>query len=141
MADPNEQKPGESVVFDVIFEDGLLFFEISNRATVSVANVVAVFHKPMLAPDGVTDLTSLRIFKGISFLAPGKAIRVFVDSVPSYFARRQPNIVHVVMTWREEREIVSRKIAHDLRIYRDLPYIVGQGEPARRGVPFTNQAS
>lgn len=141
MADPNEQKPGEAVVFDIVFEDGLLFFEISNRATMSVTNVVAVFRKPVLAPDGVTDLTNLRIFKGIAFFAPGKAIRIFVDSVPSYFARRQPNIVHVVLTWREGREIVSRKIAHDLRIYRDLPYIVGQGETARRGVPFTSQTS
>ena len=122
-----------SVIFDVVFEEGLLFFEVSNRAATPATDVVTKFRKPVLAPDGATDLASLNVFTKISYLAPGKVVRVFVDTVDSYFSRGQPNFVHVVVNWRQGRERFSAKISHDIRIYRDLPYIVGRGESARRG--------
>ena len=86
-----------------------------------------------------TDLSSLNVFKKIEFLAPGKVIRVFVDSVASYFARRQPNLVHVALTWRQGRTSLSTQISHDIRIYRDLPFVIEGGEPARRGVSLTTR--
>lgn len=130
-------EPG--VVFDVVFEDGLLFFELSNRSSVPVTKVVTTFRRPVLAPDGLTDLSSLNLFRKTEYLAPGKVIRVFVDTVVSYFARRQPNFVHVALTWKQQGETLSTRISHDVRIYRDLPYVVGRGESARRGVSLTNQ--
>ncbi len=138
-ADRQDDEPGLGVIFDVVFEDGLLFFELSNRAPVPVTKVVTAFRKPVIAPDGVTDLSRLNLFTKTEFLAPGKAIRAFVDSVSSYFARRQPNFVHVELTWRQGRDARSAKISHDIRIYRDLPYIVGRGDSARRGIPLTDQ--
>lgn len=129
------------VIFDVVFEDGLLFFELSNRSSIPVTKLAVTFRRPILAPDGVTDLTTLNVFKKIEFLAPDKVIRVFVDTVVSYFARRQPNIVHVSLTWKQGPKTVSARISHDLRIYRDLPYVVGRGDAARRGISLPNQTN
>lgn len=131
---PPERTSAPDVVFDVVFEDGLLFFELSNSASVPVTKVVTTFRKPVLAPDGVTDLGTLNVFKKTEFLKPGKVIRVFVDSVVSYFARKQPDFVHVALTWKQGPKTLSTQISHDIRIYRDLPYVIGRGETARRGV-------
>ncbi|MCP3974555.1 MAG: hypothetical protein GY720_08695 [bacterium] len=136
---PVERTSEPEVIFDVIFEDGLLFFEISNRSSLPATRVVTTFQRPVLAPDGVTEVSSLQVFRKTEFLAPGKVIRVFVDSVSSYFARRQPNFVHVTLTWTSGRKALSTEISHDVRIYRDLPYVVGRGETARRGVSATDQ--
>lgn len=135
---PSERTLDPDVILDVVFEDGLLFFELSNRASVPVRKVVTVFRKPVIAPDGVTDITSLNVFTKTEFLAPGKTIRVFVDSVSSYFARRQPNFIHVAITWKQEAKTMTTQISHDIRIYRDLPYVTGRGSDARRGSAVLN---
>lgn len=136
---PVERTVEPDVIFDVVFEDGLLFFEISNRSSLPATRVVTIFRQPVLAPDGVTEVSSLQVFKKTEFLAPGKVIRVFVDSVSSYFARRQPNFVHVALTWTSGRKTLSTDISHDIRIYRDLPYVIGRGDAARRGVSAPDQ--
>jgi hypothetical protein len=138
---PRERISDTEVIFDVVFEDGLLFFELSNRAAVPARKVVTVFRQPVIAPDGVTDIASLNVFKKTEYLAPGKTIRVFVDSAASYFSRRQPNFVHVGLSWKQGTESVTSKISHDIRIYRDLPYVVGQGPEARRGPTATTRIS
>ncbi|MEN8239544.1 MAG: hypothetical protein ABFR53_10120 [Actinomycetota bacterium] len=131
---PGERTLDPDVIFDVVFEEGLLFFELSNRASVPVRKVVTVFRKPVIAPDGITDIASLNVFTKTEFLAPGKTIRVFVDSVNSYFARRQPNFVHVSLTWKQGAKAMATQISHDIRVYQDLPYVIGRGDGAKRGV-------
>jgi hypothetical protein len=138
---PRERVSDLDVIFDVVFEDGLLFFELSNRSAVPARKVVTVFRQPIVAPDGVTDIARLNVFKKTEYLAPGKTIRVFVDSVASYFSRRQPNFVHVALSWRQGAESVTSKISHDIRIYQDLPYVIGQGPDARRGPTATTRIS
>ena len=95
--DRSDDEPELGVIFDVVFEDGLLFFELSNPAPLPATKVVTTFRKPVIAPDGVTDLSRLNLFTKTEFLP------------------------------------------HDVRVYRDLPYIVGRGDSARRGIPLTDQ--
>lgn len=135
---PRERVSDTDVIFDVVFEDGLLFFELSNSASTPARKVVTVFRKPVIAPDGITDIASLNVFRKTEFLAPGKTIRVFVDSVRSYFARRQPNFVHVSISWKQGAKTMATQISHDIRIYRDLPYVTGRGLEARRGSAVPN---
>ncbi|HSF84040.1 MAG TPA: hypothetical protein VLG28_00060 [Acidimicrobiia bacterium] len=130
-----------AVVLDVVFEEGLLFFELQNRDSVPVTNVVTSFNRSVQAPDGATDLTQLRIFQKVSFLASGKILRVFVDSAAGYFARRQPNTLRVELSWNRGGINMTTIVSHDLRIYRDLPFVVGRGEAARRGVALTDQTN
>ncbi len=137
MAEGRTNEPG--VILDVVFEEGLLFFELSNRASIPVTDVAVKFDRPVMAPDGVTDLTKLRLFRKMPFLAPDKAIRVFADSAAGYFARKQPNIIRVVLTWKQGGKALTTTITHDLRVYGGLPYVVGRGEEARRGVALTDQ--
>lgn len=135
---PGERTLDPDVIFDVVFEDGLLFFELSNRASVPVRKIVTVFRKPVIAPDGTTDIASLNVFTKTEFLAPQRTIRVFVDSVRSYFARRQPNFVHVSITWKQGAKTMATQISHDIRIYQDLPYVTGRGLDAIRGSAVPN---
>ena len=136
---PPKSTESDDVVFDLVFEDGLFFFELSNRGAEPVTKLTTTFRRPVVAPDGETDLATLNVFKKIEYMPPGKAIRVFVDSVPSYFGRRQPNLIHVSLTWKQGRQTHTAKISHDVRIYRDLPYMVGRGDEARRGISLTSQ--
>jgi hypothetical protein len=92
-----------------------------------------------MAPDGVTNLSTLNLFTKAEFLAPGKTIRVFVDSVRSYFARRQPNLVSVSITWKQGAKTLATQISHDVRIYKDLPYVTGRGPDAQRGAAVPNR--
>lgn len=138
---PGERTLDPDVIFDVVFEDGLLFFELSNRAPTPVRKVVTVFRKPVIAPDGAKDIASLNVFTKTEFLAPHKTIRVFVDTVRSYFARRQPNFVHVSLTWKQGAKTMTTQISHDIRIYRDLPYVTGRGAEARRGSAVLNEST
>ena len=131
---PSEHTVEPEVIFAVVFEDGLLFFGISNRAAVPATKVVTKSRRPVLAPDGVTDLSNLNVFNKAEFLAPGKVIRVLVDSLVPYFVRRQPNFVHIALTRKQGRKTLSAEISDDLQIYRDLPYIFGLRETARRRV-------
>ena len=130
---PTERTGEPDVLFDVVFEDGLLFFELSNHGSVPATRVTTKFGTPVIAPDSETDLTQLQVFRKTEFLAPGKTIRVFVDTVPSYFARKQPNFVRVSITWKQGRRALSTQISHDIRIYKDLPFVSGHGDSARRG--------
>ena len=130
---PTERTLDPDVIFDVVFEDGLLFFELSNRASTPARKIVTVFRKPVIAPDGITDIANLNAFTKTEFLAPGKTIQVFVDTVRSYFARRQPNFIHVAITWKQGAKTMATQISHNVRIYRDLPYVIGRGSEAARG--------
>lgn len=135
---PERSAPSGDVVFDVVFEDGLLFFELSNRSNEPVLNLRTGFERPVVGPDAV-DLTRLHLFRKTSYLAPGRTISVFVDTVGSYFARRQPNFVRVELSWRQGGKPRTSRVEHDVRIYRDLPYVVGRVSTHQRRLQQTEE--
>lgn len=75
---------------------------------------------------GDADIAGLGLFRRTELLAPHKRVRVFVDAAWSYFHRDQPTRFTVTVPWRRGDRRLSANILHDLEIYRDLPYVVGQ---------------
>jgi hypothetical protein len=69
-------------------------------------------------------MQGLALFRKLEFLAPRKAIEVFLDRSASYFARDEPTQLTATISWRTSQgKRCSTTIHHDLEIYRDLGFI------------------
>ena len=77
--------------------------------------------------------SGIQLFKNLTFLAPEKKIRVFVDTSRSYFARKQPSLFTATIRYQDaEGRRFKAEIPHNVGIYRDFPFI-RHVEPDRRG--------
>ncbi len=113
------------VYLDIIFENGLLFIVIKNNSNNPVFKVKVKFNSRILGVNGSKEITSLKLFKNIEFLAPQKEIKTFLDTSESYFSRKQPTKIMTEIFYKDiqnkNHEVV---IKHDLEIYRDIGFII-----------------
>ena len=113
-----------AVIFDVVFEQGLLFAEVRNISSRPAYRVSVAFEKPFTGLGGEQETSSLRLFRNIEFLAPEKKVRTLVDTVASYFARKQPSKLVADVGWRTaDGKRHSHTITHDLAIYQQVAYV------------------
>jgi hypothetical protein len=111
------------VIVDFDFDDGLLYAAVRNLSGRPAYRVAVTFDKPFTGLGGTRETSALALFRNIEFLAPGKEIRTLVDTVASYFARRQPAKLTADVSWRDAgggRH--AHRIKHDLAIYKELAY-------------------
>ncbi len=111
------------VILDVIFERGTLFLAVENLSDAPARRVSVTFDQRLLGVGGRTDVSALRLFRNIEFLAPRKAIRTFLDTSESWFERNAPTrftarVSYVDASGRQR----GATIVHDLEIYRDIGY-------------------
>ena len=112
------------VILDVVFDHGLLFLVVENLGDRPVHGVRVKFDRPFSGLSGTKKMQRLALFRKLEFLAPRKAIEVFLDRSESYFARDEPMQLTAVVSWRTtEGARRSATIHHDLEIYRDLGFI------------------
>ena len=114
----------DGVVVDVVFEDGVLYLELTNLADRPALNVACSFDPPVVDVQG-RDVSQLRVFRRVEFLGPRRRVRTLLDSVPGYFGRNGPPRVAVSIEY--ERPGTPRRIVdvtHDLELYRELAYRV-----------------
>ena len=113
------------VILEVIFEDGLLFLAIKNITNTPAYDVSIAFAKRLLGLDGTKEISALPLFRRITFLAPHKEIRIFLDTSASYFARRQPATINATVSFRDRSSVTfNHRFRHDLRIYKELSYVL-----------------
>lgn len=127
---PGRAEATPEVILDVVVGDGLCFLCVRNISAHPAYDVRMDFDAPIIGLEGNRDLTTLPLFRHLTFLAPGREIRAFVDTSASYFARRQPTEITVRITYRDasNRRYV-RTIRHDLEIYRHLGYVTIREAP------------
>jgi hypothetical protein len=114
----------DGVVVDVVFEDGVLSLELANLADRPALNVACAFDAPLVDVEG-RDVSKLRLFGHVDFLAPGRRIRTLLDSVAGHFARGgAPRFTVVVAYERPGQPRRETKVTHDLELYRELAYRV-----------------
>lgn len=114
----------DGVVVDVVFEDGVLYLELTNLADRPALNVACSFDPPVVDLQG-RDVSQLRVFRRVEFLGPRRRVRTLLDSVPGYFGRKGPPRVAVSVEY--ERPGTPRRVVdvmHDLELYRELAYRV-----------------
>lgn len=113
-----------AVIVDFIFDGGLFFISVNNISELPAYKVSTKFDHKLVGLGGAKEISALPLFRNIEFLAPGKAIRTFLDSSDSYFARKQPTRITAQVSYRDaEGEKHKISILHDLEIYRELPFI------------------
>ena len=103
------------VILDFEFEDGLLFVAVRNIGARPAYGISTRFDKTFRGLQGTREIPSLRLFRKIEFLAPGRAIRSLVDSSAAYFARREPT--------RLTATVASRTADGQRHVYRELAYL------------------
>ena len=118
---------GADVIVDFDFEDGFLYVGVQNLGAEPALDVRVEFSPPFRCLGGEVPVQSFALFRGLSFLAPGKKIRSLVDSSAAYFARGEPGRVKALVAW-SGRDGAQRKAAieHNLEIYRSLAYLPAQ---------------
>src|SRR5690606_8807346 len=109
------------VIVDFAVDGGLLDVIVRNIGEGPAHRVRVTFEPSFTGPAGVS-IPDLALFSRLEFLAPGNELRAFVDGIVSYFARRQPDVIAVTVTFHDDGgRGYRRRIRHDLGIYRDLP--------------------
>lgn len=129
-SDPGEEATaGESprrpdVIFDVLFEDGLLFLSVANIGDAPALRVSCTFDGELHGLGGTTNVAELPLFRNIEFLAPGREIRTLLDSSAAYFARDEPTKLAVKTAFHDPAgRSYEATIHHDVAIYRELAYV------------------
>jgi hypothetical protein len=119
-----EESHDAGVILDVVFDRGLLFLVVENLTDRPAHAVRIKFDKPFSGVGGTKQMQRLALFRKLEFLAPYKAIEVFLDRSASYFARDEPTQLTAAISWRTpEGARRSATVHHDLEIYRDLGFI------------------
>ncbi len=129
-----DEREGAGVILDVVFERGLLFLVLENTGERPAHSVRVKFGERFTGVGGAKRIDRLALFRRLEYLAPYKAIEVFLDRSAAYFARGEPTTLTAAVSWRTpggERRRAT--IVHDLEIYRDLGYI--ESEVPQRGHP------
>jgi hypothetical protein len=125
------QTRNESAVPDVIvdfrFDHGLLYIALVNLSAFSAYRVSVRFDKPFHGLGGECEISGLRLFQRVEFLAPHKRIETLLDSSQAYFRRREPTLIKATVSFRDANgKPHTRRIIHDLKIYQDVSYVVSR---------------
>ena len=96
------ESSGSDVIVDFVFDDGLFFISISNISDTPAYKVSVKFHPKICRLDG-KNLAALPLFQNIEFLAPHKAIVMFLESSGSYFSRGGPTKVSARISYEDAR--------------------------------------
>lgn len=113
-------RPGCDVILDVEIERGVLHLVLAN---IGMAPAHAVRVK---LDKAVRDLAGQRVndnalCTNLEFLAPGRRVRLLVDSLAGYVERRQPMKFGVKLQWSDDDgRLLSRSIMHDLTAWTQL---------------------
>jgi hypothetical protein len=126
---PAETLRNESVMPEVIvdfrFEQGLLYIALVNISAAPAYRVSVRFDKAFRGLGGECEVSSLRLFRRVEFLAPHKRIETLLDSSRAYFQRREPTSIKATVSFRGANgKTHRREIIHDLKIYQDLSYVL-----------------
>jgi len=126
MTKINKQETSSgSIVVDFEIDSGTVFLIIKNTGDQAALNLKIKPSKPILGLEGKKDLRELAVFKEISYLAPLKEIRIFVDGYDSFFRRLKDTRISFVVSYRHEKgKSFKGKIDHDLKIYSDLIFFI-----------------
>lgn len=122
----DEPAPPE-VILDFRFEQGLLYIALVNISSVPAYRVSVRFDKAFRGLGGESEISSLRLFRRVEFLAPHKRIETLLDSSSAYFQRREPTSIKASVSFHDAAgKAHTREILHDLTIYQDLSYVVSR---------------
>lgn len=122
---PRQNDEIGGLVVDFIPENGLMFVIIANHETFPLRNCKISFSETLPTVNG-EKLNHLNIFKNLTYLSPGRKIRVFVGETSSLLhSLRKRKIISVGIQYLlPDGKETAYSIKHNLSIYEDLPQII-----------------
>ncbi len=121
--------PRPEVILDFIFDDGIFFVAVENIGERPALKVTVHFDSRIMGLGGSKEISALPLFQNIEFMAPHKRIMTFLDSSAAYFNRGEPTRISVKITYKDAAGVkYETPIRHDLKIYKDISYLPGNGK-------------
>jgi hypothetical protein len=112
------------VFLDFELEDEFLFIVLKNNSPHPALHVRVGFSQPIPGLGGTKKIHALNLFNQLSYLAPEREFRVYVDRIDVFLeGLRRAEILVNIKYQSEQGRVFSKRIIHDLDIYRDLPII------------------
>ena len=113
------------IVVDFEIDAAMVFLSIRNTGDTAAINLKIKPSVPIIGLNGKKDLSELEIFKEISYMAPLKEFRIFVDSYDSFFRHLKKTQIGFNISYQDENDMsYKKKITHDLKIYSDLIFFI-----------------
>jgi len=113
--------PRPEVVVDFAVEDGLLNVSLNNIGGSSAYRVRTSFDKPFHGLGGEKCISTMRCFREVSFMPPGKEFCQYVDLLVNYARRKEPLRIKATVRYLDrDSNRYLETMAHDLRIYLEL---------------------
>jgi len=110
------------VIVEFLLEGDTLFCAVRNIGVGCAHGVQVKFAPEFRGGGGTLLIPSLALFGRLRFLAPGREIRALVDWLGAYFARNEPEVIDVSISYRDDAgRQYRRRLSHDLGVFRDLP--------------------
>ena len=107
------------VIIDFLHEDEKLFVVIENIGEGTAHRVSASFDPELWGVRGTVQVSNLPLFKHLSFLAPGKKLRTFLDVSSAYFNRDEPTLIDVTVRFEDDTGTdFKRSLTHNLSVYQ-----------------------
>lgn len=121
----NDEIGGLSV--DFIPENGLMFVIIANYETFPLRDCKISFSETLPTFNG-KKLNHLNIFKNLTYLSPGRKIRVLAGETSSVVDNlSEKKMVTISIKYRlPDGKKTAYSIKHNLSIYEDLPQIINE---------------
>src|ERR1700676_937340 len=91
------------VIVDFEIDAESVFLIIKNLGAVAALNLKIKPSSPIVGLEGKKDIGQLSIFKKISYLAPLKEIKIFVDSYESFFLHLKDSSVRFKISYKNEK--------------------------------------
>ena len=112
------------VMVDVTFDCGQLHLVLANQGKSPAQRIRVKFHQPLTGVEGRKRVSDQALFHATEFLPAGKQICTFLDTAQSYFARGEPTLITLTLTFEDRfGHHYQREITHNLEIYRDIGYV------------------
>ena len=115
-----------SVILDLACERGMFLFVLSHRGDTPVRDISVKFRRKIVGMGGDLDISGLPIWTNLTFLPPGKEIRVPIDIAATFLARDKGKPLTVVVSYTEgdQDDRWMAEITHDFTAYRDMPEVM-----------------
>ncbi|MCW5622285.1 MAG: hypothetical protein KIS79_14355 [Burkholderiales bacterium] len=115
-----QPRADSDVIFDVEIERGMLHFVLANIGTAPAHAVRVKLDKAVRDPAGQR-VNDNPLYSSLEFLAPGRRVRLLIDSLIGYIERRQPMKLAVKLQWSgDDGQVLQRSITHDLSAWTQL---------------------
>jgi hypothetical protein len=118
---PSDPSARPEVLVDFSVVDGLLSVQLNNVGGRSAYQVKTTFHRSFHGIERSKAIPAMRLFRKVEFMAPGKTLDHFIDSLAGYVRRKQPLQLVATVRYRDrEGQRFEDRCAHDLGIYLEL---------------------